>query len=213
MKTIALFAVLISMVSAQPLWAKDESVPARADISVKGLDEMGYPTNTASAFAKGEADARRDWSNGVFTVKTAGLPAPTRQFYEARLKERCGVTLDPLAGCLVTEGLMKYIEGYNKFSDQQIEQKFGTNIFSELDVQAEADYKKSLRKPIVSDVSERQYMISSGDTLLKIARENGVTLKALSAANPGLDPKKLKPGDVIQVPARTIPPSAIKRAN
>jgi LysM repeat protein len=47
------------------------------------------------------------------------------------------------------------------------------------------------------------YEVVSGDTLAKIAHKNGVTLKALEAANPGVDPKKLKPKQKLNLPAAT----------
>ena len=46
-----------------------------------------------------------------------------------------------------------------------------------------------------------EYTIVSGDTLAKIAKKNGVTVKALEAANPGVDPKKLRPGKKLTIPA------------
>ncbi len=43
----------------------------------------------------------------------------------------------------------------------------------------------------------------AGDTLAKIAKKNGVSLKALEAANPGVDPKKLKIKQKLVIPAST----------
>jgi LysM repeat protein len=47
----------------------------------------------------------------------------------------------------------------------------------------------------------KEYVIVSGDLLSTIAKRNGVSLKALQDANPGLDPKKLKIGYKLQIPA------------
>jgi LysM repeat protein len=48
-----------------------------------------------------------------------------------------------------------------------------------------------------------------GDTLGKIAKRNGVTLSALKAANPGVEPTKLKVGQKLTIPAGgTAPASA-----
>lgn len=47
------------------------------------------------------------------------------------------------------------------------------------------------------------YEVVSGDTLGKIAKAHGVTLKALEAANPGVDPRKLKPKQKLNIPAPT----------
>jgi LysM repeat protein len=46
-----------------------------------------------------------------------------------------------------------------------------------------------------------EYVVVKGDTLGKIAKRNGVTLKALEAANPGVVPTKLKVGQKISIPA------------
>ncbi len=49
----------------------------------------------------------------------------------------------------------------------------------------------------------KEYIIVSGDTLGAVAHRNGVSLKALLEANPGVNPKKLQVGQKIQVPAGT----------
>jgi LysM repeat protein len=45
------------------------------------------------------------------------------------------------------------------------------------------------------------YTVAKGDSLAKIAKKNGVTLKALEAANPGVVPTKLKVGQKLTLPA------------
>ncbi len=45
------------------------------------------------------------------------------------------------------------------------------------------------------------YKIGKGDTLAVVAKKNGVSLKALEAANPGVDSRKLKIGQTIKIPA------------
>jgi LysM repeat protein len=46
-----------------------------------------------------------------------------------------------------------------------------------------------------------EYVVVKGDTLGKIAKRNGVTLKTLEEANPGIVPTKLKVGQKISIPA------------
>jgi LysM repeat protein len=46
------------------------------------------------------------------------------------------------------------------------------------------------------------YTVKSGDSLARIARANGVSLAQLEAANPGVDPKHLKVGQKISLPAK-----------
>jgi LysM repeat protein len=46
-----------------------------------------------------------------------------------------------------------------------------------------------------------EYKIVSGDTLEKVAKNHSVSLKALTSANPGIDARKLKVGQMIHIPS------------
>ncbi len=46
-----------------------------------------------------------------------------------------------------------------------------------------------------------EYVVVKGDSLAKIAKKNGVSLKALEAANEGVKPSKLKIGQKLVIPA------------
>ncbi len=48
----------------------------------------------------------------------------------------------------------------------------------------------------------KTHKIASGDTPATLARKYGVKVEALMAANPGLDPKKLKIGQSLNIPGR-----------
>src|SRR5699024_6437751 len=50
-----------------------------------------------------------------------------------------------------------------------------------------------------------QYIIKSGDTFYKIAREHNISLDSLLKANPGVDPDRLFIGQIICVPSSTSP--------
>jgi len=58
------------------------------------------------------------------------------------------------------------------------------------------------------ETATTEYVIVKGDTLGKIAKRNGVTLKALEDANLGVVPTKLKVGQKIQLPAPTASAAA-----
>jgi LysM repeat protein len=53
----------------------------------------------------------------------------------------------------------------------------------------------------VPQVAGTEYVVVKGDSLAKIAKKNGVTLSALKAANPGVEPTKLKVGQKLSIPA------------
>jgi LysM repeat protein len=50
----------------------------------------------------------------------------------------------------------------------------------------------------------REYVVVAGDTLAAIAHKNGVAIKTLVEANPGVNPKKLHIGLKLQLPASAI---------
>jgi serine-type D-Ala-D-Ala carboxypeptidase/endopeptidase (penicillin-binding protein 4) len=51
-----------------------------------------------------------------------------------------------------------------------------------------------------ADPSARSYTIRPGDTLDAIARRHGTTVTALQQANPGVNPRRLRPGQTIRLP-------------
>ena len=57
-----------------------------------------------------------------------------------------------------------------------------------------------------------EYVVVKGDTLAKIAKKNGVTLKALESANPSVQPTKLKVGQKLTLPAGSAPAAATSAA-
>jgi LysM repeat protein len=63
--------------------------------------------------------------------------------------------------------------------------------------------------PAVTEAAAAEYVVVKGDTLAKIAKKNGVTLKALKTANPGVEPAKLKVGQKLSVPASTTAAPAV----
>jgi LysM repeat protein len=52
------------------------------------------------------------------------------------------------------------------------------------------------------------YTVKSGDTMSKIAKANGVSLKALEAANPNVEPSKIKVGQKLKLPVKAEAPAA-----
>jgi len=52
-----------------------------------------------------------------------------------------------------------------------------------------------------SGVGVRSYAVKAGDTPTSIAKRNGIKLDALMAANPTLDPKRMKVGQSLKIPA------------
>jgi LysM repeat protein len=60
--------------------------------------------------------------------------------------------------------------------------------------------KGSKGGPVVAGPGE--YVVKPGDSLAKIARANGCTLGELQSVNPGVDSKRLHPGQKLKLPER-----------
>lgn len=59
--------------------------------------------------------------------------------------------------------------------------------------------------PPVAPVTETEHTIAKNETLATIAKKHGVGWKAIEAANPGINPTRLKIGDKIKIPAPKTP--------
>jgi LysM repeat protein len=57
---------------------------------------------------------------------------------------------------------------------------------------------------VVAPAGTTEYTIVKGDILSKIAKNSHVSVKAITDANPGLDPAKLKIGQKIHIPAPPV---------
>src|SRR5579859_1362043 len=52
-----------------------------------------------------------------------------------------------------------------------------------------------------SKATTRTHMVAAGETAVRIARRYGVSLDALLAANPGLEPRRMRVGQVLNIPS------------
>lgn len=171
--------------------------PIRAQFPKRELDSLGYPTNTIMAVDLGRSDARRDLTNGVVRLPMYGLPAPWSVEFDRILAEKHHVGRFGLAGCVVSRSLKAYAHGYSEVNRRFIEERHGTNLWKEVQAEAETAYATRIETEAKARTEKQQvvseaYRVKSGDTLSRIARRNGLILKSLQAANPGLDPKRLQ---------------------
>lgn len=176
----------------------------KAQFSKAELDFLGYPTNAAKAKELGQCDARRDLSNGVVRVPRYGLPTSWAGEYDKLLEEKHHIGRFGLGGCIVSEGLVAYADGYSGVSRKFVEQKHGTNFWKEVQAQAEKSFNARLGKAPATPSAPRTYRIQKGDTFIQIARHHGVTVKQLAEANPGVEATRLRIDQPLQIPA---PPS------
>ena len=122
LKTLIIFLLSLA------LW-----VPARA-AETGAADDFGYAAfqrlSRDDASAKAKEIAARDFREGRFRILVYGLrrhQTPSEKY----LKEHYGVTTTPIAGCIVSDGILGAAEGYNSTIKPLLNQKFGRDIFGE----------------------------------------------------------------------------------
>lgn len=62
--------------------------------------------------------------------------------------------------------------------------------------------------PLEPPAEAKEYIVAKGDSFYKIAKDHGISMAAISKANPGVDPTKLQVGAQLQIPLATTPPPA-----
>jgi hypothetical protein len=84
-----------------------------------------------SAYPRGMLVAWIDQARGHHEMQVYGLPAPWSHEYAQLLKSGYGVEIHAVAGCVVTNQLVSFVDGYNAVSVSRIEARFGKDIFAE----------------------------------------------------------------------------------
>jgi hypothetical protein len=89
--------------------------------------------------------ARRDHARGHYEVKIYGCPwlPPDEEekfaTYARLLETKYRVELNAVAGCVVTERLVRYVDGYNATMKQLLTEQHGRDILAECERLARAD--------------------------------------------------------------------------
>jgi hypothetical protein len=91
--------------------------------------------------------ARFDALRGHYCELTYGLPTSRRPQYARLLRERYGIELHAVAGCIASNAMVSYVHGYNEVSTTGANRKFGCDIFKECaeDARRIWDYQGSHR--------------------------------------------------------------------
>ncbi len=86
---------------------------------------------SAAAPLRGQMAARFDLPQGRCRILTYGLPPSWLPEYAGLLKERYGVEVHPVAGCIVSKSLSSYVDNYDAVSAAAANHKYGHDILKE----------------------------------------------------------------------------------
>jgi hypothetical protein len=97
-----------------------------------------------TASVRGRFAGRRDIAKGQYVLLGYGEPGPSRSDYVRLLHERYGVEFKAVAGCIVTESLVAYVDAYDNEVFAAANKKFGHDIFKETAEEADRAWKMKL---------------------------------------------------------------------
>jgi hypothetical protein len=99
-----------------------------------------YDLKKEDAKEKAEVLAREDFKNGIYRILVYGKrPVPKFDAYGNYLA-KYGIECYPIAGCIVSDGILGAADGYNGVMKPLLVQKLGTDIFE--------SYKSEKCKPL-----------------------------------------------------------------
>jgi hypothetical protein len=96
---------------------------------INGYD-LFYDLPKAVALRKGRALAREHFDRSEFRFLVYGLSKGANAF-EKRLQDQYGIITSPIAGCIVSEGIVAAAKGYNETMRSLLAKHFGKDVFAE----------------------------------------------------------------------------------
>jgi hypothetical protein len=90
-----------------------------------------------AAAIQGQADALKEIAEGRLALETMGLPAVWRGTYMDLLKERHGIQLRAVAGCIVNSSITGHARGFNEIMTAEIAKRFGADALDKVRTDAE----------------------------------------------------------------------------
>lgn len=97
-----------------------------------GIDGIGSLTDLSKEEAATRAGkmAEADFARNVYRILVVGK-RPAKNASDDFLKEKYGILATPIAGCLVSDGIIGAQDGYNSAMKRLLNRKFGHDIFKE----------------------------------------------------------------------------------
>jgi hypothetical protein len=103
-----------------------------ADMKPQDNDLDGYAIfndlSKEDASKKAREMAESDFARNVYRIFVVGK-RPAKSAYDDYLKEHYGVLVTPIAGCIVSDGIIGAEESYNSTVKPLLNRKFGHDIF------------------------------------------------------------------------------------
>jgi len=93
-----------------------------------------------AAPVRGTLAAHFDVARGRYRLLTYGLPVPWLPEYARLLRQKYGIEVKAVAGCVVSSQLTSYVDSYDRVSVAAASRKSGHDIFEECEKEAERNW-------------------------------------------------------------------------
>ena len=128
------YCILALAEEIQPLNTEIKDLSKEAEFHAE-LDSYNilYSLTEDEGYAKGKDIATEDFRNGNYRVLVYGLRGfdmPSEKY----LRETYNVETYPIAGCIVSDGIVGGAKGYNTIMKALLREKHGKDIFKEAEV-------------------------------------------------------------------------------
>jgi hypothetical protein len=132
--------------AAYAFWYSNEKAEAESRIledAARGREQSIDAIFSGKTFLgrDGRKEAQSDIGGGAAKFFLYGKTRSDIAYFSTILKERFGVMVDPLAGCIVSEPLVAFADAYNAEVRQFIAGKFGPTALDEADREASDRWK------------------------------------------------------------------------
>lgn len=84
-----------------------------------------------TAYKQGIADAKAEIAKGSLALETFGLQAGGGSVYQQHLKDKYGIELRVVAGCVIDYEILGHARGFNEVMKAEIEKKWPQDVFKE----------------------------------------------------------------------------------
>ena len=108
-----------------------------------------------NALIRGNLAARIDIRRGRYQVLGFGLPVPSQPEYARCLRERYDIEFRAVAGCIVSDSLISYVNGYDSVVSEAASRRFGHEVFKECANETDRKWREGPEQTI-KDVKSRQ---------------------------------------------------------
>lgn len=177
---LAIAAFVLGGLSFVFAWNTKSNLTRHKDSIIKEVNDAVEVAKQAAADARNGGVS----SDGIASLKT--------DFEEMEAKLATGYTQ-------LRESVKQLVE-HAKQTQQRLARLEGGNAPIS-NASAGSSSEPASAAPAAPVTANGKYKVKKGDYPAKIAKELGVSTKALMDANPGLDPKKLQIGQELNVPA------------